>query len=281
MFYKVSGFADEYSAEFDKQISGFNSLNLDYIELRFVDGANVSTLDKEKIAEVKEKLSAAEISVSAIGSPLGKIKLTDDFEKHLDVAKNVFETAKVLGAKYIRVFSFYLDGKTHKECFDAVTERLSKMLDLADEYGVVLCLENEEGLYGESPESCRELLVHFNGRLKSVFDMGNFLLCGYSPKKAYKLLRDYIEYFHIKDASKDGAIVPCGEGKAQIKSILKQFKKYSDKESVFVSLEPHLVDFVGLNDLAAHNLKKKIAFENDAEAFTYAKENLDKLLKSI
>jgi sugar phosphate isomerase/epimerase len=144
-----------------------------------------------------------------------------------------------------------------------------------------LCLENEEGLYGESPESCRELCDHFGGRLKSVFDMGNFLLCGYNPKKAYKILKDYIEYFHIKDALKDGSIVPCGEGKAKIKQILKKFKKESKKESVFVSLEPHLVDFVGLNDLAMHNLKKKVSFANDAEAFTYASKNLDGIIKSI
>ena len=159
--------------------------------------------------------------------------------------------------------------------------KLAKLLDLADEYGVVLCLENEEGLYGESPIDCLELCKYFEGRLKSVFDMGNFLLCGYNPKKAFKLLKEYVEYFHIKDALRDGSIVPCGEGKACIKYILKKFKKQCDKDCVFVSLEPHLVDFVGLNDLATHNLKKKVSFSNDAEAFTYAYCKLDKILKSI
>ena len=107
------------------------------------------------------------------------------------------------------------------------------------------------------------------------------MLCGYNPKKAFKLLKEYIEYFHIKDALKDGSIVPCGEGKSCIKYILKRFKKQSDKDFVFVSLEPHLVDFVGLNDLATHNLKKKVSFSSDAEAFTYAFGKLNKILKSI
>ena len=87
---------------------------------------------------------------------------------------------------------------------------------LSEEHGVTLCHENEALIYGESPEKCLEILEYFNGRLKAVLDMGNFVLDGYNPMNAYKLLEKNIEYFHIKDALYAGAIVPAGKGEAQI-----------------------------------------------------------------
>ena len=281
MAFVLSGFADEYSANFDEQIIGFKALGIENTELRFVDGENVSKLNEEKVQQVKQKLNNAGIKVSSIGSPIGKITVDDDMEEHLKTAENVFKTANELDCKYVRIFSFYLNGKKRKDCFDTVCERLEKLLTLAEKYGVKLCHENEEGLYGQSPEQCLKLLKHFGGRLRCVFDMGNFLLCGYDPVKAYELLKEYVEYFHVKDALKDGTIVPCGEGEAQISTILSAYNAENPTAKTFVSLEPHLVDFVGLNTLAAHDLKKKISFKDDKEAFSYAHKNLVKIIKDI
>lgn len=190
ILFLISGFADEYSANFDEQVSGFKSLGIKNIELRFVDGENISKLDVEKVAVIKQKLEHAGISVSAIGSPIGKITLEDDLNEHLRLAENVFNIAKELNCKYVRIFSFYLGGKDRKDCFSIVRERLEKLIELADVYKVKLCHENEEGLYGQSPEQCYELLCSLGGRLRCVFDMGNFLLGEYNPEKAYDLLKD-------------------------------------------------------------------------------------------
>ncbi len=281
MAFILSGFADEYSANFNEQIEGFTLLGVKNIELRFIDGENVSVLSDEKVDEIKEKLKNAKINVSAIGSPIGKINIEDDIDEHLKTAENVFKIAKELNCKYIRVFSFYLNGKERKDVFDKVCERLEKLIELADCYGVKLCHENEEGLYGQSPEQCYELLNHFGGKLRCVFDMGNFLLGGYDPVKAYELLKDYVEYFHVKDALKDGTIVPCGEGDAQIENIFCMFKKENSQKNIYVSLEPHLVDFVGLNALATHDLKKKVNFKDEKEAFSYAHEKLVKIIQRL
>ncbi len=47
--------------------------------------------------------------------------------------------------------------------------------------------------------------------------MGNFVLDGHDPIKAYNLLKDHVEYFHIKDSLYAGTIVPAGKGEAKIK----------------------------------------------------------------
>lgn len=282
MAYILSGFTDEFDPKFSKQIEGAIKLGLSHIELRFVDGVNVSAMSDAQLDYVKDLLDKNSIKVSAIGSPIGKIALSDDFEKHFELAERVFKIANRLDCKNIRVFSFYLDGRDRKECFNEVVEKLNRLLVLADAYGVVLCLENEAALYGESPEQIYEICSYFDGKIRTVMDMGNYVLGGYQPYPlAYEMLKGYVEYFHVKDAYKTGEIVPCGEGDACIEQILCAYKKDYPNKETFVSSEPHLTDFVGLSNLANHQLKKKVTFESEAQAFTYAFNALEQIIKNF
>ena len=103
---KISGFADEIAADFDEQLRVLTDLGQKFLELRGADGIGVADLTMEKAAELKEKLDKAGIGVSAIGSPIGKIGITDDFAPHFEKYKKVVELAKFFGTPYIRMFSF-------------------------------------------------------------------------------------------------------------------------------------------------------------------------------
>ncbi len=274
----LSAFADEYADSFVEQCEALKSFGVEYIEVRGVDGKNISTLTKEEVKGVKTILGDYGLKVSAIGSPLGKINLGGDIPAHLETAKRVFETANELEVKNIRAFSFYLpEGKTRTECKGQVFAELEKLVKLSEEYGVTLCHENEALIYGESPEKCLEIMQYFNGRMKCVLDMGNFVLDGYNPMDAYKLLIDYIEYFHIKDALYAGAIVPAGKGEAQIKEILDDYKA-NGKKDTFITLEPHLQTFGGLNALVGKTFENPYKYETQQAAFTDAVEKLRGLL---
>ncbi len=280
----VSGFADEFDSNLKTHVGGFKGLGIDHIEVRFINEKNIADLTEEEVKELRAYLDVNNITVSAVGSPLGKITLDDDFDEHIEKCKRVYKYANILGAKYIRMFSFYphkdkgFCDASKKEVYD----RLEKMVALSEEYGVVLCHENEGEIYGESPENCLEVLQHFGGRLKCVFDMGNFRLGGYDPIKAYELLKEYIAYFHIKDGTTEGIIVPPGMGDAKIAEILSMHAK-SAAEPFVISLEPHLVDFCGLNDLVqdAKELKKEISYADSREAFTDAAHRVFDILKGI
>ena len=274
----LSAFSDEYVDSLVEQCKALNSFGITYMEMRGVNGKNVSTLTKEEVLEAKRMLLDYGIKVSSIGSPLGKIKLDGDVEGHLETAKRVFDTANELGTNYIRMFSFYLpEGKTREECKGQVCDELGKLIVLAQKFGVTLCHENEAKIYGESPEKCLELLEYFDGKLKCVCDMGNFVLDGYNPMDAYKLLEKYVEYFHIKDALYAGAIVPAGKGEAQIKEILDLYKA-TGKKDTFITLEPHLQTFSGLNALVGKTFENPYKYENQQVAFTDAVEKLKELL---
>ena len=122
-----------------------------------------------------------------------------------------------------------------------------------------------------------EILEYFGGELKAVFDMGNFVLDGYDPINAYELLKNHIEYLHIKDALYAGAIVPAGRGEAKIKEILNDYKK-NGKKDTFITLEPHLQTFGGLNALVGKTFENPYKYNDQKEAFTDAVLKLKELL---
>ena len=98
---KLSAFADEYSSSFQQQIQVLKQEGIKYLEIRNVDGENVSSISLEKAKEIKALLDDNDLKVSSIGSPLGKIDITDDFTEHLKAAKHIFEIAKILDCKSV------------------------------------------------------------------------------------------------------------------------------------------------------------------------------------
>ena len=275
----LSAFADEYSNSFTEQLEALRSFGIGYVEVRGVDGKNISVLTPDDVRGMKQKLDYYGIGVSAMGSPIGKIKLDGDVRGHFEMAKKVFESANELGAKYVRMFSFYApDGRNILDCKSEVFEHLSALKDLAREHGAVLCHENEAEIYGSVPERCLEIHNAFGGEIKTVFDMGNYVLEGVKPyPEAYGMLRDTIAYFHIKDALYEGAIVPPGKGEASIKEILADHVGYA-KDDFFVSVEPHLQLFSGLNALVGRKFDNPYKYNDQKEAFSDAVNKLKEIL---
>lgn len=276
--FKLSAFADEYSPELDKQLEGLKKNGVEMMEIRGVDGVNIAGITLEKAKEVKEKLDRTGIRVSAIGSPLGKIKITDPLEPHLDSLRHVIEIAKILDTQRIRMFSFYMpEGEDPAQYRDEVLRRLEKMLEIAEQENVFLCHENEKGIYGDTPERCADLLSYFGGRLKGVFDHANFLNVGAEPYPfGYELLKRYITYFHIKDA--DGlTIYPAGQGKGRIPETVDCIRRDFSGE-VILTVEPHLFAFIGLDKL--ENTKGKIEkpFTDSEEAFGVAVKAIQQII---
>lgn len=275
----LSAFADEYSASFTEQLRGMRDYGIDYIEVRGVDGKNVSALTPCEVKQMKRKLDTFGIGVSAIGSPIGKVRLDGDLDAHFDMARRVLETANELGARYVRMFSFYPpEGKNIVDCREHVFTELARLLELAKSHEVVLCHENEAKIYGDVPSRCREIYDAFSGKIKTVFDMGNYVLEGVKPyPNGYELLKDSIAYFHVKDALSAGAIVPPGCGEANIKQILSEHVKYAE-DDFFVSIEPHLQLFSGLNALVGRSFDNPYKYNSEKEAFTDAVMRLKEIL---
>ncbi len=244
MRFKLCAFADEADKSIDKQIEAMLENGIEYLEIRGVDGENISAITVEKTKEVRQRLDANGIAVWSIGSPFGKMKIEDDFTPHLDKFKYGLEKAHILGAKNIRLFSFFVPNGEADSYTDAVMERLAAFRDAAKGSGIILCHENEKGIYGDTADRCVKIHQAFPD-IKAVFDPANFIQCGQDTKEAWEKLRSYVEYMHIKDAMPDGKVVPAGRGVGNLPWLLAQYK------GEVLTLEPHLSVFKGLEALEA------------------------------
>lgn len=276
----ISGFADEIDASFDTQMQVVTDLGQRYIELRGADGIGVADLTDEKAKEIKEKMKIAQVGVSAIGSPIGKIGITDDFVPHFEKFKRVVELAHQFETPNIRMFSFYLPDEKKPEVYrDEVFDRMVQMISYARKEQVVLLHENEKGIYGATAAGCEDLFSHLHGEnFSCIFDFANFVQCDQDTMDAFSRLRPYVSYFHVKDAKWDTKeVVLPGTGDGNLKEIFALADQ--DLFSGFLSLEPHLFHFTGFDLLEQGESHKKEG--NGALAYRTASQYLHKILMGL
>ena len=256
----IYAFADEASGQLDGQIAAMQRNGLKGLEIRGVDGQNISDISGEKAREVRRRLEDAGLCVWSMGSPIGKIDIENgDFAAHLDKLRHTLVLADALDAKNLRMFSFYVPSGKESDWRGKVFDQVGEMLHVAEGSGVAMCHENEKGIYGDNAARCAELLSAFPGMV-GVFDPANFVQCGQDTVEAWKLLRDRIKYLHIKDALADGRVVPAGKGEGFVRAILDDYRARGGRD---VTIEPHLSVFAGLKDLEREGEETKI------DAFTY------------
>lgn len=298
----ISGFADEIAEDVNTQFEVLNKLGIRYFEPRGIDGKNIADLSDEEAYALKKKMDAWGIKASSIGSPIGKVKLEEDFEEHFQKFQRVVEIAKMLDARYIRIFSFYhcakaantpggpggmeevpgedVPGEWTGEERSRVLERLARMAAWAKSQDVILLHENEKDIYGDTAQRCLDLMKELGGsHFRAVFDPANFVQCGQDTKEAYRALKNDIAYMHIKDAHiKDGRVVPAGKGDGNIEYILRDLEERGFDG--FLSLEPHLGGFAGLGALELGDKMKELPPGGEG-TFTLACRALEEILDRV
>ncbi len=81
---RISAFADEISQDPVEQVDVLARHGIRAIEFRAIHGTNVLDLSDAQHAEFRRLLDERGFQLSAIGSPIGKILITDPFGEHLD-----------------------------------------------------------------------------------------------------------------------------------------------------------------------------------------------------
>lgn len=298
----ISGFYDEASGDLSKQIALIKQLGESYMCPRNLNGKNIAAYTAEEfVREVKPVLDASGIKFSSIGSPIGKVGIDDDegFEKQKTQLAELIKIAEIMQCGYIRVFSFFYGKNNPDSVHDKVVSRFNEFLNIAKGSGVKLMHENEKKIYGDTPERVLKLYNDLKcDNLTLCFDASNYVQCDVEPLKAFKMLKEYTEYYHIKDCSEYKVEVPVGTGKGRYSEILAELKKSGYRG--FLTLEPHtlkysimklLVYFIPLMPLVLNNYYKafrKIDKDMNVpfykkisakEVFVWQYERLKKLLE--
>jgi sugar phosphate isomerase/epimerase len=278
----ISAFGDEISPELKTQMDILEEHGINFIEMRGIDGKGIVTYTLEEVVEIKKQLDRRGFKISAIGSPIGKIGITDEFEPHLNLFRHTLKIAKILETKYIRMFSFYIpEGSNADDYRVEVIARWKEFIKAAEGSGLILLHENEKGIYGDTDKRCLDLLESLNcSYMKAIFDPANFVQCNVETyPEAYHLLKPYIEYIHIKDAlNLDHSVTPAGFGDGKLKEILAEL--YKTGFEGFLSLEPHLGSFAGLAGLEK-NSKVNSMPEGGPKQFSIAAESLKNIINEI
>jgi len=240
----ISAFADEIDPMLDVQMDVLERHGVHHIEMRVVDGKNVSSLTLGEAKAVKARLDARGFQVSALGSPIGKIGINDPFEPHLALFRHTLDLADILNAPYIRMFSFFLPhGEDPAGFRDEVMRRWAAFIQAAEGRNITLLHENEKDIYGDTAVRCLDILETLDcPSLKATFDPANFVQVGEKTfPEAFELLEKHVTYMHIKDALYgSGKVVPAGEGEGKVEEIVRALKAAG--WSGYLSIEPHLND---------------------------------------
>src|SRR5206468_2211583 len=175
-----------------------------HFELRGVAGKNVLDFDRPLRDQIKTKLAAHGMGVVSIGSPIGKVKITDPWEPHFERFKIAVDAAEFFGAPFVRLFSYYPPepGGDISQHRDEVLRRFrAKVHYLRGHPSVTLVHENEKDIYGEKAHGCLDLMESINSpALRMAFDFANFVQAGQEPQEAWAMLKPYTVHIHIKDA---------------------------------------------------------------------------------
>lgn len=180
------------------------------------------------------------------------------------------------------MFSFYIpEGENPEDYRDEVIRRLEAFMDETEGTGITLLHENEKDIYGDTPERCLDIIESIDRKcFKAIFDPANFIqIDAETYPLAFDLMKEHVLYMHIKDARySDHQVVPAGQGDGKIKEILTELRDRGFKG--FLSLEPHLANFVGFATLEQGDVGADMPDGGEKE-FTIAAHALKDIISKI
>lgn len=241
---RISAFGDEIAVDFEEQLRVLKALEIPLIDIRAAWGVNCSHFTDEHIGRITDLCVRYNITVSCMGSPIGKSPITDPIAIESERLKTIGETARRLGTRNIRLFSFYPERESDVTALHSSIERLGALSEIAGEQDLQLLLENEKGVVGDIPERCLELMRALESpHLRFIWDPANFVQCGAVDQvdRWWDELHPYIGYIHIKDARlADQSVTVAGDGDGQLLELLIRLRDNGYQD--VLSLEPHLLE---------------------------------------
>jgi sugar phosphate isomerase/epimerase len=244
--FHLSAFADEISPDPHEQIDVLKQCGVRHIELRSILKTNILDLTDLQVSELKSLLDRHGFQLSAIGSPIGKVKIDTPFEPHLKRFQRAIELCKVFDTPNIRIFSYYLTDEGEWDDWRRdVMDRMWEKARRASKAGVRLLHENEHKIYGDSPGRVKDLMETVleqvdENSFAAVYDPANYVFCGYDPWVGWQTTKEWTAHFHIKDwVAGEGHGRVAGEGQGRIPDVMAD--AVARKYEGFATLEPHLL----------------------------------------
>jgi sugar phosphate isomerase/epimerase len=210
---KLTGIGDEAGDALETQInaareSGWNTLELRYLEVPEYDRAHVHDLVSPALDLVRRRLEQAGLGVCCLSSNVLKSGgFMDPWQPRVDQLNRALNVCNLLQVPLIRIMSFEPGSEEYRIPAE-VFRRVREVVDRCVDAGVQPVHENCRNYGGMSPHHALELLDKCPG-LKWVFDTGNPIANldrssskpwpRQDPWQFWVMVRDQVAHIHLKD----------------------------------------------------------------------------------
>lgn len=258
-FDRVGILTDEVSTNFDEALDWIALQGLKHVEVRVVDGKNISTLNDDQVRDVRRRVEQRGLYISGISSPVFKCALDpnrevetgdrfgqaeESVEAHFGKLDRVIAIAKLLNTRLIRIFSFWREKEPLKYR-DEIVKHLKRAAQVAQKQDVLLLVENEPSCNGGFAEEVGGIVRAVAApNVRALWDPGNEVYGGREAFPAgYQHVKDVLAHVHLKDAyhRQDGKpkCVPMGTGDLALIAQLKALA--ADGYQGMFTIETHFV----------------------------------------
>jgi sugar phosphate isomerase/epimerase len=215
----IGAVTDEFSpTDLERALTAMADLGMTFAELRVVHGKNILDLTDREIDAVRIAIEERGMRVLSIASPVLKCELPDappiashiqrdvfgsayTFDDQPRLARRAFEIAERMGARIIRVFSYWRTTDPDA-CFPRVASALRELAVEAGRRGLVIGIENEHACnIATGAETARLLAAVDHPALQVIWDPANAFVAGETPyPDGYATLPvSRIVHVHAKD----------------------------------------------------------------------------------
>ena len=239
-----SAINDEVGNNLQEQIDCLKQNNVDFIELRKINGKFLFELKKSELDKIAQLLKYNGVSISMIDTPIGKSKYGFSLDDINLIYNQYIKIAKLFNTHNLRIFS------------DVSDNTLLHLCEIGLQNKINLFMENEKGTKFTSFDYFIKLYNKIGMKnLFVLFDTENYFSCNGKKKylNDFNKYFDIIRYIHLRDYDNNYTIIT--KGKLEISNIINKILKNID--DVYISVESHLP--------MTSSLDKKVLFSKNME----------------
>ncbi|MBV8478929.1 MAG: sugar phosphate isomerase/epimerase [Actinobacteria bacterium] len=230
---RLSVITDEIDLSLGRALDVCEELEVEGVELRFLDQGPVVALGPAELEAIRETLDRRGFPVTSIASPFLKC---DPGEPQDEVLDGSLQAARILGAPIVRAFAYWRGaGPT------AAAEVLRDAAARADAAGLTLALENEhECSVATSAEARAALDAARSPSLRLIWDPGNAAMldpAAFTGLGGLEAIRDRVVHVHVKDVTAAREWTRVGDGIVDFPALLRYLRETA--YDGYLSFETH------------------------------------------
>lgn len=230
---EVAVFTDEVADDFEEAVRQSVAAGATGMEIRGrLYGGSVGTIDDDAVRRMQDVLARHGARVVSIGSPFGKCdrEKPEALAEHQALFARMVELAHAFGTRVIRGFALWKperqDDRARPELgryIDEIVAFLAPAVRLAEQEGVLLCLENEGATMVGACAEARAVIDALGqpASLAVAWDVNNGLSCGENPlPDGYARIVGRVAHVHVKP-NPAGSLETVGDSELSYETVLR------------------------------------------------------------